>query len=184
MTYQHNQPQAPYHGAPGQGAPAQGGYAQQRGAPAPAPADDGFDGIPMQKTNTVLIIAIAAGVLLIGSVIGYSMFGGKKTSSKDVEQLKAQAAASAGDTQLSAKEQREHLITTRKALEKFEAEEAERKQAEDAKKAEAEEAKKKAEAAKAAAAAGPAPVSGAAAKKAGSSLDSIGADYASQLGGN
>jgi ABC-type Na+ efflux pump permease subunit len=184
MTYQHNQPQGHYHGAPGQGAPAQGGYAQQQRAPAPAPADDGLGGIPMQKTNTGLIIAIAVGVLLVGGVIGYSMFGGKKTSSKEVEQLKAKVAGSAEGSQLSAKEQREHLLTTRKALAKFEAEEAERKKAEDAKKAEEEEQKKKAEAAKAAAAAGPAPVTGAAAKKAGSSLDSIGADYASQLGGN
>jgi hypothetical protein len=184
MTYQHNQPQAHYHGAPGQGAPAQGGYAQRPGAPAPAPADDGLDGIPMQKTNTGVIIAIVAGVLLVGGVIGYSVFGGKKTSSKDVEELKAKVAASAEGPQLSAKEQQAHLLTTRKALEKFEAEEAERKKAEEAKKAEEEEKQKKAEATKAAAAAGPAPVSGAAAKKAGSTLDSIGADYANQLGGN
>ena len=184
MSYRHNQPQAPYHGAPGQGAPGQGGYAQHGRAPAPAPADDGFDGIPMQKAKPGLIIAIAAGVLLVGGVIGYTVFGGKKASSKDVEDLKARVAASAEGAGMTAKEQREHLITTRKALEKFEAEEAELKRAEEAKKAQAEEEKKKAEAAKAAAAAGPAPVSGAAAKKAGSSLDSIGADYASQIGGN
>jgi len=187
MTYQHNQPQAQQYGpysAPGQGAPAHGGYAQQGGARAPAPAGDGLDGIPMQKTKPGLIIAIVLGVLLVGGVVGWSVFGGKKTSSKDVEQLKAKAAASGENTELSAKEQRDHLLTTRKALEKFEAEEAERKKAEDAKKAEEEAEKKKAEAAKAAAAAGPAPVSGAAAKKAGSALDSIGADYASQLGGN
>ena len=185
MTYQHNQPPGHYQGAPGQGAPAQGGYyGQQVRAPAPAPVDDGFEGIPMQKTKPGMIIAIVAGVLVVGGVIGYSLFGGKKTSSKDVEQLKAQVAASSQGPQLTAKEQQEHLATTRKALEKFEAAEAERKKEEAAKKAQEEEEKKKAEAAKAAAAAGPAPVSGTAAKKAGSALDSIGSDYANQLGGN
>jgi hypothetical protein len=137
----------------------------------------------MKKSSPVLIVAIAVGVLAVGGVVAWSVFGGKKTSSKEVEDLKAKVAASADGDQLSSKEQLEHIRRTRAAMEKYEAEEKQREAAEAAKKQAEEEAAKSKEAAKSGGG-GPAPVSGGAAKKAGSDLDSIGADYASQLGGN
>ena len=176
MSYQQpNQPNYQYQGAQQQAAPMQA-------RPAPRPAADELDAIPMQKTKPGLIIAIVVGALVVIGVTAWSMSGKKKTSAKDIQQMNAQGAQS-GDTLSVKDQQRFQAMAGRAEAEAAEAEKKEKAAA--AAKAQAdEEEKKKAEAAKAGGAAGPAPVSGTAAKKASSGLDSIGADYASKLGGN
>jgi hypothetical protein len=175
MSYQ--QPNQPNYQYPG-GQPQQ---AAMQPRPARPPADD-LDAIPMQKTKPGLIIAIVAGVAVVIAVTAWSMSGKKKTSAKDIQQMQAQGAAT-GET-LSVKDQQRFQAMAGVAEAKAAEEAKKEKAAADAKKAAEDEEKAKTEAAKAGGAAGPAPVSGTAAKKASSGLDSIGADYASKLGGN
>ena len=186
-----NPPNPQHPGAQGPGGRPPGPAYSHGGAPGHAAArpaargaNDGLDAIPMKKSSPLLIVAIAAGVVVVGGVLAWSVFGGKKTSAKEVEDLKAKVAASAEGSTLTTKEQLEHIRRTRAAMEKYEQDEKQREAEEAAKKQAEEEAEAKKKSAAAAPGGGPAPVSGAAAKKAADSLDSIGADYASKLGGN
>lgn len=142
---------------------------------APATAEEGLDALPMNKTPVGLIVGIVVGVLLIGGTLAFTMGGGKGKSAA------ASAAAPPVESALTKeqlKEQREFLQMTERAMAR--AEEAKQaKAAEDeAKKAEAEAAEKPADKA---APSGPAPVQGAAAKKAASDLDSLGDDIVTGL---
>ena len=158
----------------------------ERGAARSAP-DDGLDAIPMQKTNPTMIVAAVVGVAILIGLIAFVSWGGKQSSEKKVEELKARAdQAGSSNPRTTLKQHREHLAMTERALKKFEQEEKEKKEAEAAKKAadqEEEERKKRVAAAAARPAPGAPRVSGAAAKKQADSLDGIGKDIAAELSG-
>jgi len=137
---------------------------------APAPADDGLDVIPVNKTPVGLIIGVLVAVLLVGGTLYWSMKG---TKSKPAHAGTAPAASEQGLSKAELEKQREHVAMTQRALAKAEQAAEAKKAEEEAKKAEEEE-NKQAEAAKAKpGAGGPAPVSGVAAKKASGDLDNV-----------
>jgi hypothetical protein len=161
--------------------PARGERAAARARRAPA-AEEPLDTIPMHKTGWGTIIGVLAVALVVGGVAAYSLMGGKKRSSKDVEQLKVQALQSARPEQdLSVTEQRQHIAISRRAMKQVESEEQQKQAEQGAKQAaETESTEQKAAAAKPKTAV---PATGAKAKKAASSLEAIGDDIATQLGG-
>ena len=130
------------------------------------PADDGLDVIPVNKAPVGLIIGVVIGVLVVGGTIAWSMAGGKGKSSHET------AAAASGETLSKAElqQRREHMEMTQRALAKAEEAAKAKKAEEDAKKAEEDE-KQQAEATKGSS--GPAPVTGAAAKKTSGDLDNV-----------
>jgi hypothetical protein len=134
---------------------------------APVSADDGLDVIPVNKTPVGLIVGVVLGVLVVGGTIAWSMGGGR---GKAAHEGAPPAVASEGLSKEELKQRREHIEMTQRALAKAE-EAAKAKQAEeDAKKAkkEEEEATQPAKGS-----GGPAPVSGAAAKKTSGDLDNV-----------
>lgn len=143
-------------------------------------------GIPMQKTSITTYLAIGVGVLAIGGVVVISTSGGDEEAEKKAAAIKA-AADKPDAPQMTAKEHREHMKMTARALERAEANAKAKQAAEAEHRAEAEAAKRPA-AARAPAGAAPAPaaapkkpVNKQAAKKQMDSLDSIGSDIASAL---
>lgn len=68
--------------------------------------------IPMRKTSPLTWVGLAAGVLVVGGLAAYAWAGG---SGPAAEQAQPERAA-AGDQASSAKEMRDHLLTTQKAF--------------------------------------------------------------------
>ncbi len=108
----------------------------------PRKAQDVPEGIPMSKTNPMLIIGIAGAVVLILGVIGFKALSSSKDKKVNQEAAAAAAAAGQPDDGMTAAERKKHLEITRKSLAKWSKDEAGR---EAQKKAAAEEAKRKAE---------------------------------------
>jgi len=126
--------------------------------------------IPVNKTPIGLIVGVLVAVLLVGGALYWSMNGSK---SKSARAGTAPVASQQGLSKAELEKQREHVAMTQRALAKAEEAAEAKKAEEEAKKAEEEE-KKTAEAAKGKpGAGGPAPVSGAAAKKTSGDLDNV-----------
>jgi hypothetical protein len=184
MGYQqsHPNPQQSRAGAADGGAPARGGGAPALRRRGPG-VDEPLDTIPMRKTGLGTVLAIAVAVLVIGGVAAYSVFSGRQTDADHIRQFKAKAPRSAEPgSDMSLKEQREHIAISRRAMQQVQTEEQQKQVEQTAKQAaEADQANNHKETP---AKAGPgAPVTGAKANKAASSLEAIGDDIASQLGG-
>jgi len=162
------------------------------------PRDDLADAIPMNKTKPTTILLALAGVTVVGGALAFTFTrGGEKKINPNAE------GATAPTTTMTPEEQKRHLEITRKSLEAFEKQEAEKQQK---KQAEPESAPATAPAAEHAApkagsrsaggtvaAAGPARPAAApppepakppkkANKKAMGDLDGLGSDIAGQLG--
>lgn len=147
------------------------------------------DAIPMKKAGVVTYVAIALGVVAIGSVVAISTSGSDAEVEQKAAAIKAQADKKDAPA-MTAEEQREHMKMTARAFERAEEAAATKAAEAERKKAAAAEAESQAQAANAAPAApaadGPAPqakpkVSQQAAKKQIDSLDSMGSDIASAL---
>ena len=136
----------------------------------PQPVDDGLDKIPMQKASPVWVVAGVVLVVVIGGLVAFSLFSGKKATT-----AAAQATASLSaepETQVDQKAQREHAAMTQRALAALE----EKKKEEQAKAPEVASDQPEAEKPKAAAkksGGGPAP--------AADKLKELGASIESQL---
>lgn len=88
-----------------------------------AGASGQLDAIPMQKAKPGVIAAIAGGaILVVGALVWASTSGGKdEAKAAELKARAAQATQKQKQGGLSAKEQREHLQTTQRALAAFEA---------------------------------------------------------------
>jgi hypothetical protein len=184
MGYQqsHPNPQRSRTGALDAGVPARVGGTREPSRRKLA-ADELLDTIPMRRTGLGTILAIVAAVLVIGGLAAYSVFGGKGTGSDQVQQIKAKAARSAEPaSDLSLEEQREHIAISRRAMQQVQSEE-QHKQGERAAEQGGAAGQTKIHKETPAQAGPRAPVTGTKANKAAGSLEAIGDDIASQLGG-
>jgi hypothetical protein len=84
-------------------------------APGPKPADDGLDKIPMQKANPAWVVAGVVIVLVLGGLVGFSLFRGKKSTTA-AALPNASLSAEPENAQLLQKAQREHAAMTQRAL--------------------------------------------------------------------
>ena len=143
---------------------------------APSPSDEQLDVIPMNKTSPGLVIGIVAGVLIVGGTLTFALRGKGKSAAQP--RVETSVAAPETNDKEEAKKRLEHIAMTKRAMEAAEVKKKEQEAEEAAKKAAEEE-----EAAKPTPAGpqGPAPVTGAAAKKTASDLDSMSDDILSGL---
>jgi hypothetical protein len=84
--------------------------------PGPKPADDGLDKIPMQKASPVWVVAGVVVVLVLGGLVGFSLFGGKRSTTAAALPNASLSAEPETNSQLDLKAQREHAAMTQRAL--------------------------------------------------------------------